>query len=126
MAIVDDVAAFDGNGIVDNKKPPEASWAWLDHWAQKDTQIMLMQKTGDVPSNTDAAKDKRITGDPYYKAAVAALAKGTTAPTFPGQPAWQEQGSCRSPRVSCSATDPGAGADALAKGLQQAIDGTLV
>lgn len=123
-AMINDVSPS-YNGIVDNKNP-EAAWAWITHWAEKDTQIMLMQKTGYVPSNSDAAKDKRITTDPYYRAAVQALAKGTTAPAFPGGPAWQ--GKVVLPvfqRILLGELTAAQGADELAKGLQKAIDGTL-
>jgi len=124
-ALINDVSPS-YNGIVDNKNP-ETAWAWLDHWAQKDTQIMLLQKTGYVPSNTDAAKDKRVTTDSYYKAAVAALAKGTVAPAFPGQPAWQSKVVLPVfQRVLLGELTPAQAADEFAKGLQKAIDGTLV
>jgi multiple sugar transport system substrate-binding protein len=124
-ALVNDVTPS-YNGIVDNKNP-ETAWAWLDHWAQKDTQIMLMQKTGYVPSNTDAARDRRITTNPYYRAAVTALAKGTTAPNFQGQPAWQSKVVLPTfQRILLGELTPAQGADELAKGLDKAIDGTLV
>lgn len=113
------------NGIVDNKNA-DAAWAWLTHWANKDTQIMLMEKTGYVPSNTEAAKDERITKNPYYAAAFDALANGTTAPQFPGQPAWQSKVVLTTfQRILLGELTPAQGADAMAKGLEEAIAGTL-
>jgi multiple sugar transport system substrate-binding protein len=113
------------NGIVDPKNA-ETAWAWLTHWADKDTQIMLMQKTGYVPSNTEAAKDERITQNPYYVAAFNALENGTQAPQFPGQPAWQ--GSVVLPtfqRILLGELTPAQGAEEFAKGLEDAIAGKL-
>jgi multiple sugar transport system substrate-binding protein len=113
------------NGIVDPKNA-ETGWAWLTHWADKDTQIMLMEKTGYVPSNTEAAKDERIVKNPYYTAAFEALANGTTAPQFPGQPAWT--GQVVLPvfqRILLGELTPAQGADEIATGLEEAIAGNL-
>jgi multiple sugar transport system substrate-binding protein len=123
-AFINDVAPS-YNGIVDGKNP-EASWAWLTHWADLDTQIMLMQKTGYVPSNAAAARDRRITGNPYYRAAIQALQRGTIAPQFQGQPAWQSKVVLPTfQRILLGELTPAQGADELAKGLDKAIDGTL-
>ncbi len=113
------------NGIVD-KKNEDAGWAWLTHWADKDTQIMLMEKTGYVPSNQEAAKDERITKNPYYTAAFKALESGTIAPQFPGQPGWQSSVVLPTfQRILLGELTPAAGATALAKGLEDAIAGKL-
>jgi multiple sugar transport system substrate-binding protein len=123
-AHVNDVAPS-YNGIVDRKQE-EAGWAWLTHWADKDTQIMLMEKTGYVPSNVEAAKDERITKNPYYVAAFRALETGTTAPQFPGQPGWQSRVVLPTfQRILLGEVTPAQGAETLARGLEQAIAGTL-
>ena len=107
------------NGIVDPKNQ-ETAWAWLDHWANKDTQIALMEKTGYVPSNTLAARDRRITANPYYRAAIQALQRGTTAPTFQGQPAWQSKVVLPVfQRILLGELTPAQGADEFAKGLEK-------
>ncbi len=113
------------NGIVDTKNI-EAAWAWITHWADKDTALMLMDKTGYVPSNQDAAKDDRVTKNPYYVAAFSALANGTTAPAFVGNPGWQA--SIVLPtfqKILLGDLTPAAGATALAKGLDDALAGKL-
>jgi ABC-type glycerol-3-phosphate transport system substrate-binding protein len=87
---------------------------------------MLMEKTGYVPSNIEAAKDDRITKNPYYVAAFKALETGTTAPQFPGQPGWQSRVVLPVfQRILLGEVTPAQGADAYAKGLEQAIAGTL-
>ncbi len=123
-AFINDVAPS-YNGIVDGSNP-EASWAWLTHWASADTQIMLMQKTGYVPSNAAAARDRRITGNPYYRAAIQALQRGTVAPQFQGQPAWQSKVVLPTfQRMLLGELTPAQGAEEFAKGLDKAIAGTL-
>lgn len=113
------------NGMVD-KKNEEAAWAWITHWGDKDTAITLMEKTGYVPSNQEAAKDERITKNPYYTAAFAALGNGTTAPQFAGQPGWQNTVVLPNfQRVLLGEITPAVAADNLAKGLDAAIKGTL-
>ena len=113
------------NGIVD-KKNEEASWAWVAHWGTKDAQIALMEKTGYVPSNQEAAKDERITKNQYYTAAFSALSTGTTAPQFAGQPAWQSSVVLPTfQRVLLGELTPAAAAQAFAKGLEDAIAGKL-
>ncbi len=124
-ALINDISPS-YNGIVDDKKNPEAAWAWLTHWADKDTGIMLMEKTGYVPSNQEAAKDERITKNPYYTAAFKALEIGTTAPQFAGQPAWQSSVVLPTfQRILLGEVTPAAGAATLAKGLEDAIAGKL-
>ena len=123
-AFINDVAPS-YNGIVDGSNP-EASWAWLTHWASADTQIMLMQKTGYVPSNAAAARDRRITANPYYRAAIQALQRGTVAPQFQGQPAWQSKVVLPTfQRMLLGEMTPAQGAEEFAKGLDKAIAGTL-
>ena len=123
-ALINDVTPS-YNGIVDPKNI-ETSWAWLTHWADKDTLITLMEKTGYVPSNQIAAQDERITKNPLYGAAFKALAGGTVAPAFAGQPGWEASVVLPTfQRILLGELTPAAGADALAKGLDSAIKGTL-
>ena len=123
-AVVNDVSPS-YNGIVD-KKNEEAAWAWVNFWGQKDAQIALMEKTGYVPSNSEAAKDERITKNPYYTAAFSALSTGTTAPQFAGQPGWQNSVVLPTfQRVLLGEVTPAAAAQTLAKGLEDAIAGKL-
>jgi len=123
-ALINDVTP-NYNGIVDPKNI-ETSWAWLTHWAEKDTLITLMEKTGYVPSNQLAAADDRMVKNPLYAAAFKALAGGTVAPAFAGQPGWESSVILPTfQRILLGELTPAAGADAIAKGLDAAVKGTL-
>ena len=123
-ALINDVTP-NYNGIVDPKNI-ETSWAWLTHWADPDTLITLMQKTGYVPTNQVAAKDDRVAKNPLLAAAFKALEVGTVAPTFAGEPGWQASVVLPTfQKILLGELTPAAGADALAKGLDAAVKGTL-
>src|SRR5215469_3089133 len=64
--------SYSYNGMSDPKNV-EADWAWLDHWAQSDTQITFLEATGYFPSSTKVADDPRVKSNPYYAAAIDTL-----------------------------------------------------
>src|SRR3989442_12311163 len=79
--------SYSYNGMSDPKNA-EADWAWLDHWAQPDTQIAFLESTGYFPSSTKVVDDARVQKNPYYAAAIETLTFGGPAPAFAGSPNW--------------------------------------
>jgi len=115
--------SFSYNGLADPKNEA-ASWAWLDHWAQADTQVTFLEATGYFPSSTAVVQDPRVQKNPYYGAAVDTLKFGGPPPAFPGSsnwgltvvlPAFQ--------RVLLGEIAPEDAVDVMAKGLDKAIKG---
>jgi multiple sugar transport system substrate-binding protein len=115
--------SYSYNGMSDPKNA-EADWAWLDHWAQSDTQITFLEATGYFPSSTKVADDARIKNNPYYAAAIETLKFGGPAPAFAGSsnwgltvvlPAFQ--------RVLLGEIKPDESVDLMMKGLDKAVNG---
>src|SRR6266478_1948344 len=79
--------SYSYNGMSDPKNA-EADWAWLDHWAQPDTQIAFLESTGYFPSSTKVVDDARVQKNPYYAAAIETLKFGGPAPAFAGSSNW--------------------------------------
>ena len=75
--------SYSYNGMSDPKNA-DADWAWLDYWAQPDTQIAFLESTGYFPSSTKVADDARVQKNPYYAAAIETLKFGGPAPAFAG------------------------------------------
>lgn len=48
--------SYSYNAMSDPKNE-EADWAWLDHWAQPDTQIAFLESTGYFPSSAKVVDD---------------------------------------------------------------------
>src|SRR5437762_963222 len=51
--------SYSYNGMSDPKNA-DADWAWLDFWAQPETQITFLESTGYFPSSTKVVDDPRI------------------------------------------------------------------
>ncbi|HYO31102.1 MAG TPA: extracellular solute-binding protein, partial [Thermomicrobiales bacterium] len=66
----------------------DAAWAWLTFWAEPDVEIGFLEDTGYFPPTTAAAEDERVTGNPYYAAAIETVGFGGLPPAFPGYPGW--------------------------------------
>src|SRR6266566_9466111 len=79
--------SYSYNGMSDPKNA-DADWAWIDHWAQPDTQIAFLESTGYFPSSTKVVDDPRIQNNPYYAAAIETLKFGGPAPAFAGSSNW--------------------------------------
>jgi multiple sugar transport system substrate-binding protein len=79
--------SYSYNGMSEPKNE-DAVWAWLDHWAQPDTQIAFLESTGYFPSSTKVVDDPRVQNNPYYGAATETLKFGGPAPAFPGSSNW--------------------------------------
>jgi multiple sugar transport system substrate-binding protein len=79
--------SYSYNGMSDPKNV-EADWAWLDFWAQPETQITFLESTGYFPSSTKVAEDARVQKNPYYGAAIETLKFGGPAPAFAGSSNW--------------------------------------
>ena len=115
--------SYSYNGMSDPKNA-EADWAWLDHWAQSDTQIAFLESTGYFPSSTKVVDDPRVQQNPYYAAAIETLKFGGPAPAFAGSsnwgltvvlPAFQ--------RVLLGEIKPDEAVDLMMKGLDKAVKG---
>jgi multiple sugar transport system substrate-binding protein len=79
--------SYSYNGMSDPKNA-DADWAWLDFWAQPDTQIMFLESTDYFPSSTKVVDDVRVQQNPYYQAAIDTLKFGGPAPAFAGSSNW--------------------------------------
>src|SRR5438477_10770306 len=55
--------------VMSDPENADADSAWLDHWAQPDTQITFLESTGYFPSSTKVVDDARVQKNPYYAAA---------------------------------------------------------
>ena len=115
--------SYSYNGM-SGPKNAEADWAWLDHWAQSDTQIAFLESTGYFPSSTKVVDDPRVQQNVYYSAAIETLKFGGPAPAFAGSsnwgltvvlPAFQ--------RVLLSEIKPDDAVDLMMKGLEKAVNG---
>ena len=111
------------NGMSDPKNP-EADWAWLNHWAEPETQVIFLEATGYFPSSTKVADDPRVQKNAYYGAATETLKFGGPPPAFPGSsnwgltvvlPAFQ--------RVLLGEIKPEEAVDVMMKGLDKAVKG---
>jgi multiple sugar transport system substrate-binding protein len=115
--------SYSYNGMSEPKNE-DACWAWMDHWAQPDTQIAFLESTGYFPSSTKVVDDARVQSNPYYGAAIETLKFGGPAPAFPGSsnwgltvvlPAFQ--------RVLLGEIKPEDAVDQMMKGLDKAVKG---
>ena len=112
------------NGIVDPRNA-DASWAWITHWADADTQIKFLGTTGYFPSNAQVANDERVTKNPFYAAAIDTLNFGSLPPAFAGGPGWQSTVVLPTfQRVLLGEITPANAVEILMKGLDEAVKGT--
>jgi multiple sugar transport system substrate-binding protein len=115
--------SYSYNSMSDPKNE-DVAWAWLDHWAQPDTQISFLESTGYFPSSTKVVEDPRLQKNPYYSAATETLKFGGPPPAFAGSsnwgltvvlPAFQ--------RVLLAEIKPEDAVDIMMKGLDKAVKG---
>jgi multiple sugar transport system substrate-binding protein len=100
----------------------DASWAWLTHWGDPETEVVFLQDTGYFPPNTVAAKDERITSNPLYAAATKTLDFGVLPPQFPGYPGWSKQVVLPAfQQVLVGKATPEQAVDQIITGLEQAL-----
>jgi multiple sugar transport system substrate-binding protein len=115
--------SYSYNGMSDPKNA-DADWAWLDHWAQPDTQIAFLESTGYFPSSTKVADDARIQKNPYYAAAIETLKFGGPAPAFAGSSNWGLTVVLPNfQRVLLGEIKPEEAVDVMMKGLDKAVKG---
>ncbi|MDQ6673452.1 MAG: sugar ABC transporter substrate-binding protein [Chloroflexota bacterium] len=115
--------SYSYNGMSDPKNV-EADWAWLDHWAQPDTQIAFLESTGYFPSSTKVVDDARVQKNPYYAAAIETLKFGGPAPAFAGSSNWGLTVVLPNfQRVLLGEIKPDEAVDIMMKGLDKAVKG---
>jgi multiple sugar transport system substrate-binding protein len=115
--------SYSYNGMSDPKNA-DADWAWLDFWAQPDTQIAFLESTGYFPSSTTVADDARVQKNPYYSAAIETLKFGGPAPAFAGSSNWGSTVVLPTfQRVLLGEIKPEEGVDLMMKGLDKAVKG---
>jgi len=115
--------SYSYNGMSDPKNA-EADWAWLDHWAQPDTQIAFLESTGYFPSSTRVVDDARVQNNPYYAAAIETLKFGGPAPAFAGSSNWGLTVVLPNfQRVLLGEIKPDEAVDVMMKGLDKAVKG---
>jgi multiple sugar transport system substrate-binding protein len=115
--------SYSYNGMSDPKNA-EADWAWLDHWAQPDTQITFLESTGYFPSSTKVVDDARVQKNPYYAAATETLKFGGPAPAFAGSSNWGLTVVLPNfQRVLLGEIKPEEAVDVMMKGLDKAVKG---
>jgi len=115
--------SYSYNGMSDPKNA-DADWAWIDHWAQSDTQITFLESTGYFPSSTKVAEDARVQKNPYYAAAIETLKFGGPAPAFPGSSNWGLTVVLPNfQRVLLGEIKPEEAIDNMMKGLDKAVKG---
>ncbi|HYW90358.1 MAG TPA: sugar ABC transporter substrate-binding protein [Chloroflexota bacterium] len=115
--------SYSYNGMSDPKNA-DADWAWIDFWAQSDTQIMFLESTGYFPSSTKVADDPRIQTNPYYQAAIETLKFGGPAPAFAGSSNWGLTVVLPNfQRVLLGEIKPEEAVDNMMKGLDKAVKG---
>jgi multiple sugar transport system substrate-binding protein len=66
----------------------DTSWAWLVEWTTPDAAVAFLEATGYFPASSTAAQDPRITDNPIYDAAIAAIPIGVPPLSFVGAPGW--------------------------------------
>jgi multiple sugar transport system substrate-binding protein len=81
--------AYAYNSIT-KKEDADPAWEWIKFWGEPDAAVAFLEKTGYFPASTVAAQDKRIVGNPMYKAAADTLGFGIPQPSFPGAAGWAE------------------------------------
>ena len=115
--------SYSYNGMSDPKNA-DADWAWLDHWAQPDTQITFLESTGYFPSSTKVVDDPRIQKNAYYAAAIDTLKFGGPAPAFAGSSNWGLTVVLPNfQRVLLGEIKPEEAIDNMMKGLDKAVKG---
>jgi multiple sugar transport system substrate-binding protein len=115
--------SYSYNGMSDPKNA-DADWAWIDHWAQPDTQIMFLESTGYFPSSTKVVDDARVQKNPYYAAAIETLKFGGPAPAFAGSSNWGLTVVLPNfQRVLLGEIKPEEAIDNMMKGLDKAVKG---
>ncbi len=115
--------SYSYNGMSDPKNA-DADWAWIDHWAQSDTQITFLESTGYFPSSTKVAEDARVQKNPYYAAAIETLKFGGPAPAFAGSSNWGLTVVLPNfQRVLLGEIKPEEAIDNMMKGLDKAVKG---
>jgi multiple sugar transport system substrate-binding protein len=115
--------SYSYNAMSDPKNE-DVAWAWLDHWAQPDTQISFLESTGYFPSSTKVVDDARVQKNPYYGAAIETLKFGGPAPAFAGSSNWGLTVVLPSfQRVLLGEIKPEEAIDVMMKGLDKAVKG---
>ena len=115
--------SYSYNGMSDPKNA-DADWAWLDHWAQPDTQIAFLESTGYFPSSTKVVDDARVQKNAYYAAAIETLKFGGPAPAFAGSSNWGTTVLLPNfQRTLLGEIKPEEAVDVMMKGLDKAVKG---
>jgi multiple sugar transport system substrate-binding protein len=100
----------------------DAAWDWTSWWGEPETAIGFLEATGYFPASAAAAKDRRVTGNPFYTAAIDTFSFSTPAPSFPGFSGWSK--SVVLPefqKILVGNSTPEAAVDVMMKGLDSAL-----
>jgi multiple sugar transport system substrate-binding protein len=75
------------NGVM-KEEHLDAAWAWVSFWGEVDPAVAFMEITGYFPASALVATDERITGNPYFAAAIESVKVGRLPHQFVGADAW--------------------------------------
>lgn len=75
------------NGLMDEEQA-DAAWAWVTFWGQAAPAIDFLETTGYFPASAVVAADPRVTGNPFFAAAIESVKFGRPPHQFAGADAW--------------------------------------
>lgn len=109
------------NGLM-KEDQADAGWNWVSFWGELDPTIAFLEATGYFPASAQVAEDPRITGNPYYAAALETLEFGGLQPSFVGYAGWTSNVVLPEfQKVLVGDTTVEAAVDAMIKGLEDEI-----
>lgn len=75
------------NGLM-KEEHIDAAWAWISFWGEVDPAVAFMEITGYFPASALVAADERVTGNPYFAAAIESVKVGSLPHQFVGADSW--------------------------------------
>jgi multiple sugar transport system substrate-binding protein len=75
------------NGVM-KEEHIEAAWAWVSFWGEVGPAVEFMEITGYFPASALVAADERVTGNPFFAAAIESVKIGRLPHQFVGADAW--------------------------------------
>lgn len=109
------------NGLM-KEDHAEAAWAWVSFWGEVEPALEFMEITGYFPASSLVAQDERVTGNPFFAAAVESVRLGRLPHQFVGADSWGRLTVLPAfQKILTGDLTPGQAAEEMAAGLEKTL-----
>lgn len=109
------------NGLM-RETNADIAWKWVSFWGEVAPAVEFMEITGYFPASAQVAQDERVTGNPFFAAAIESVQVGRLPHQFVGADAWGRLTVLPSfQKILTGDRTPAQAAEEMAAGLEKSL-----